>query len=77
MKDDELEPIEPGDDDLLAAKPLIDDDEEVDPLVPGVIDEPTPVSQLTKEDGLDEEDLLEDEEEEDDMELLGAEDWEE
>jgi hypothetical protein len=73
---DELEPIEPGDDDLLA-KPLLDDEEEVDPLVPGVIDEPTPLSQLTKEDGIDEEEVLEDEDEEDDMELLGKDDWEE
>jgi hypothetical protein len=76
---DDLEPVEP-EEDILTAKPLIDEDDDGEPLVPGLVpglvDEPTPLSQLTKGD-LDEDEVVEDEDEEDEMELLGAGDWEE
>ncbi len=69
---DDLEPVEP-EEDILIAKPALDDEEDAELVVPG-IDEPTPLSQLTKDDV--DEDAVDPDDEEDEMEDLGADDWE-
>lgn len=61
----------------LTATPLIDDEEEVDSDIEGP---EVPISKIKDTaalgDDVDPEDLVDEEDEEDDMELLGSDDWE-
>lgn len=61
----------------LTATPLIDDEEEVDSDIEGP---EVPISKIKDAaalgDDVDPEDLVDEEDEEDDMELLGSDDWE-